>query len=333
MKVVVTGGAGMIGRRIVAALLDGAPLTDRQSRRGPVDRIVALDVVPPEPPLPEDPRLTVVTGPVDDRALLAQVVDAEVDSVFHLAAVVSAAAEEDFDLGMRANLAGTRALLEACRSAGGAPRLVFASSVAAFGGDLPETVTDATTPMPATTYGVTKVIGEYLVNDYSRKGFVDGRSIRLPTVVIRPGRPNRAASTWASSILREPLAGREAVCPVGPDSRMWVLSPRRAVAAFLHAHELEAAAWDGWRVLNLPGVTISVENSMAALRRIGGDGMVARIRFQPDPFVQRIVDGWPARFETPRALAMGFVADADLDAIVRAFVEDDLSAQYAFYVP
>lgn len=333
MKVVVTGGAGMIGRRIVAALLGGAELTDRQGRRGPVDRIVALDVVPTDPPLPDDPRLTVVTGPVDDRALLGRIVDAEVDSVFHLAAVVSAAAEEDFDLGMRANLAGTRALLEACRAAGGAPRLVFASSVAAFGGDLPDIVTDATMPMPATTYGTTKVIGEYLVNDYSRKGYVDGRSIRLPTVVIRPGRPNRAASTWASSILREPLAGREAVCPVRPDSRMWVMSPRRTVAAFLHAHELDAAAWGRWHVLNLPGVTISVEESLAALRRTAGAAAAALVRFQPDPFVQGIVDGWPSRFETPRALGMGFAADRDLDDILQVFIEDDLPAQGAFYAP
>ncbi len=327
MKVVVTGAAGMLGRKLVAALLDGAELSSRDGKRNRVERIVAFDIAEPNPPLPADPRLEVATGEVADAACLRRLIDADTDSVFHLAAVVSAAAEEDFDLGMRVNLDGTRVVLEACRAAGTRPRLIFASSIAVFGGDMPTVITDATTPTPETTYGTTKVIGEYLVGDYTRKGYVDGRALRLPTIVVRPGRPNRAASTWASSIIREPLCGREAVCPVTADSRMWVLSPRRAIAAFLHAHELDGDAWWSSRTVNLPGVTVAVEETLDALRRIAGPEVAARVRFEPDPFIQNIVDGWPNRFETRRAHDMGFEADAGLDEIIRAFIEDDLPDQ------
>ena len=331
MKVVVTGGTGMIGRKLIDSLLLWPEMIDHTGDRLEVGEIVAVDVVAPNPPLPEDKRLTVVTGEVSDARLIESVIDAETDAVFHLAAVVSAAAEEDFDLGMRVNLDGIRTVLERCRALPHAPRVVFASSVAAFGGDMPAVITDATTPTPQTTYGATKVIGEYLIDDYSRKGFIDGRAMRLPTIVVRPGRPNKAASTWASSILREPLAGRPAVCPVTEDSRMWMMSPRRVVQAFRHAHDLDAAAWGTHRVINLPGITGSVAESMAALEAAGGGEARGRVTFAHDPFIQRIVDGWPNRFETPRALAMGFEADADLREIVSVFMEDDLPGQSVYY--
>ena len=207
MKVVVTGGTGMIGRKLIDSLLAMPELIDRDGNMAEVTAITAFDVVAPNPPLPDDPRLTIVTGEISDAEAVEALIDDDTDTVFHLAAVVSAQAEEDFDLGMRVNLDGTRITLERCRALGHVPRVVYASSVAAFGGNMPDVINDTVTPNPQTTYGVTKVIGEYLIDDYSRKGFIDGRALRLPTIVVRPGRPNKAASTWASSILREPLAG------------------------------------------------------------------------------------------------------------------------------
>lgn len=331
MKVVVTGGTGMIGRKLIDSLLLWPEMVDHTGARVEIGEIVAFDVAAPTPPLPDDKRLRVVTGEVSDPASIANIIDEDTDAVFHLAAVVSAAAEEDFDLGMRVNLDGTRVVLERCRVLGHAPRVVYASSVAAFGGDMPAVITDATTPTPQTTYGVTKVIGEYLIDDYSRKGFIDGRALRLPTIVVRPGRPNKAASTWASSILREPLAGQPAVCPVTEESKMWMMSPRRVVQAFRHAHDLDRADWGPHRVINLPGITASVAESMAALEAAGGPEARSRITFRHDPFIQRIVDGWPNRFETPKALAMGFEADAGLTEIISVFMEDDLPSQGAYY--
>ena len=215
----------------------------------------------------------------DQRCRLVEaLIDDDTDTVFHLAAVVSAQAEEDFDLGMRVNLDGTRITLERCRALDHTPRVVYASSVAAFGGDMPDVIDDLVTPNPQTTYGVTKVIGEYLIDDYSRKGFIDGRALRLPTIVVRPGRPNKAASTWASSILREPLAGHAAVCPVTEESKMWMLSPRRVVESFRHAQVLDGEAWGPHRVVNLPGITGSVTEALQALSRAGGNSARRRSR-------------------------------------------------------
>jgi len=331
MKVVVTGGTGMIGRKLIASLLAAPELIDRDGKASEISAITAFDVVPPDPPLPEDSRLTVVTGEISDADAIEALIDDDTDAVFHLAAVVSAQAEEDFDLGMRVNLDGTRIVLERCRALDHAPRVVYASSVAAFGGEMPEVIDDGVTPNPQTTYGVTKVIGEYLIDDYSRRGFIDGRALRLPTIVVRPGRPNKAASTWASSILREPLAGHSAVCPVTEDTKMWMLSPRRVVEAFRHAQGLESEAWGPHRVVNLPGITGSVADSLQALSRAGGNSARARVEFEHDPFIQGIVDGWANTFATPRGDAMGFTADADLDEIVSVFLDDDLESQHAYY--
>ncbi len=332
MKVVVTGATGMIGRKLIESLLASSALVGRSGQPEEIENIAAFDAAAPDPPLPEDARLSMTVGSVEEPELIASLIDADTDSIFHLAAVVSAAAEEDFGLGMRVNLDGTRAALERCRALGTVPRFVYASSAAAFGGaNLPAVVDDATTPTPQTTYGMTKVVGEYLVGDYSRKGFVDGRSLRLPTIVIRPGRPNKAASTWASSILREPLAGRPVICPVGMDTRMWVLSPRRVVEAFRHAHDLEPGIWGDHRVVNLPGLVMSVAEAMEALERAGGAETRGRVSFEADPFIEEIVAGWPNHFRTDRADAMGFQSDADLDEVVRIFIEDDLPRQQAYY--
>ena len=241
--------------------------------------------------------------------------------------MVSGQAEADTDLGYRVNLDGTRAVLDACRALGTCPRVVFASSLAVYGGALPPAVGDDTPLTPQTSYGTQKAIGELLVNDYSRKGFVDGRAVRLPTVVVRPGRPNRAASTFASSMIREPLAGREAVCPVSPDTVMALASPRRIVAGLLHAHDLPADAFGASRSLQLPGFSVAVGEMAAAVRRAGGEAAYARIRWQPDPQIQQIISGWPQALLAQRAEALGFTADSGIDEAVQAFIEDDLEMQ------
>jgi nucleoside-diphosphate-sugar epimerase len=291
---------------------------------------VLFDNSPPILPLPEDKRLTLVTGDIAKREAVGRVITRGTSSVFHLAAVVSGQAEADTDLGYRVNVDGTRAVLDACRALGSCPRLVFASSLAVYGGALPPAVGDETALTPQTSYGTQKAIGELLVGDYSRKGFVDGRALRLPTVVVRPGRPNRAASTFASSIVREPLAGREAICPVSPELVMALASPRRVVAALHRAHELPAAAFGAQRSLQLPGFSVAVGEVAAAVRRAGGDKAYARIRWQPDPRIEEIVAGWPRALAAERAEALGFAADADIDEAIRAFIEDDLEAQAAF---
>jgi len=317
MRILITGGCGFLGRRVALQLLD----------RREVDELMLFDNAPSALPLPEDKRLRLITGDIADRDAMRRLIAADTHAVFHLAAVVSGQAEADTDLGYRVNLDGTRAVLDACRALGTCPRVVFASSLAVYGGALPPTVGDDTPLTPQTSYGTQKAIGELLVNDYSRKGFVDGRAVRLPTVVVRPGRPNRAASTFASSMIREPLTGREAICPVAPDTVMALASPRRVVAGLIHAHDLPADAFGANRSLQLPGFSVAVGEMAAAVRRAGGDPAYARIRWEPDPQVQQIISGWPQVLHAPRAKALGFGADSGIDEVVQAFVEDDLEMQ------
>jgi nucleoside-diphosphate-sugar epimerase len=329
MKIVITGGAGFLGRRLARTLLQRGTLVGPSGAEEPIDTVVVLDTVTPEPAITTDTRLHVATGDITDRATLAQVLDDRTTSVFHFAAVVSAAAEADFDLGMRINLHGTLAVLEACRALPRPPRLIFTSSIASFGGPLPAVVDDTTPQTPENSYGTQKAIGELLVSDYSRKGFVDGRALRLPTIVVRPGKPNRAASSFASSIIREPLTDLEAVCPVSPETRLAILSPRQAVKAFVRAHDLPAAAFEHTRSLIVPGLSVQVSDMIAALQRAAGAQTVQHIRWQPDAEIQRIISSWPGAFTSPRALRLGFQADASMDAIVQAFMEDDLPSQRA----
>jgi len=318
MNVLVTGGAGFLGQRLIRALCERGTLQDAHGAQRPIRHIVALDAAE-APAASDDARVRRLRGDLADAATIAAAFDDHVDSIFHLAAVVSGAAEADFDLGMRVNLDGTRALLEASRRCSAPPRLVFASSVAVFGGALPDVVTDATTPMPQTSYGVQKLIGELLLGDCSRRGYVDGRALRLPTIVVRPGKPNAAASSFASGIIREPLAGVESVCPVADDAAVWLMSPATVIGNLLHAHELPAGAWGSQRALNLPGLTATVRDMVAALRAVGGDAAAHRVRFQRDERIARIVSGWPARFEAARALQLGFTRDTDITAIVRDY--------------
>lgn len=318
MKVVITGGAGFLGQRLVRALVARGKLTDANGRERDLQQIVAVDQSHTGR-LFVDERVGYVVGDIAATGFLEHVMEGDTDSVFHLAAVVSGAAEADFDLGMRVNVDGTRALLNACRAQRNPPKLVFASSVAVFGGELPAVVGDDTLPTPQSSYGVQKLIGEILLGEYTRKGYIDGRAIRVPTIVVRPGRPNAAASSFASAIIREPLAGETAPCPVDPATALWVLSPQAAIAAFLHAHEIPGATWGARRALNLPGLTVTVAQMLEALRAVGGDAVVARVQMQPDERIRAIVGSWPARFATKRAGALGFTADADFESIVRAY--------------
>jgi nucleoside-diphosphate-sugar epimerase len=279
--------------------------------------------------LPHDPRLELIAGDITDAEQVRRLIGPGTDGVFHLAAIVSANAEEDFDLGYAVNLDGTRHLLEACRALPAQARLVFASSCAVYGGDLPADLGDGSILTPQTSYGAQKAMGELLVNDYSRKGYVDGRALRLPTIVVRPGKPNRAASTFASSIIREPLAGLEAICPVTRDAEMYILSPRRVVEAFLHAYELQGRAFGMVRMVTLPGITASIGQMVDALAEVAGEAVTKRIRWQPDPMIQKIVAGWPPSFDAKRGRELGFSADADVAEIIRAHIQDELGGRIA----
>jgi nucleoside-diphosphate-sugar epimerase len=317
MKILITGGGGFLGFKLARALLERGQLGGR-----PITSLTLLDGAFPAAAAAE-PRLKAVVGDVSEAKTLAQVCPPDTDAVFHLAAVVSGAAEADFDLGMRVNLKGMELLLETMRRCAKPPRLVYTSSVAAFGGELPAVLDDSTLANPQTSYGMQKVVGEYLVSDYSRKGFLDGRSLRLPTIVVRAGKPNAAASSFASGIIREPLNGVASECPVAPETGVWLLSPRRVVQAFIHAWELPAEAWGAQRWLNLPGITATVAQMIDALRRVAGDAVAKRVVFKPDARIQAIVKTWPVNFRTPRALAMGFRPDADVDGVIRDYIADE----------
>jgi len=256
--------------------------------------------------------------------VIARAVTADTDSVFHLAAVVSGQAEADFDIGMRVNLDATRALLERCRRLDAPPKLVFTSSLAVFGGPLPDPVPDDAPITPQASYGVQKAIGEQLVYDMTRKGYIDGRSLRLPTVTVRPGKPNKAASSFASGIIREPLAGIDAPCPVAPATRMWVQSPRAVIGNLVIGHEAPAAAFAHTRSINVPGICVAVGDMVAALRRVAGDAVADRVKWQYDPVIDRIVSTWAANFAPRLGPALGMRADADFDGIVRAYIADDM---------
>ncbi len=325
MRVVITGGAGFLGSRLARAILERGQLTDARGERRAVRELVLVDVASPSPG--GDPRVTSVTGDLADAAVVARAITPDTDSVFHLAAVVSGQAEAEFDVGMHVNLDATRALLERCRACKAPPKFVFTSSLAVFGGALPDPVPDDAPLMPQSSYGTQKAMGELLVYDMTRKGFIDGRSLRLPTITVRPGKPNKAASSFASGIIREPLAGVEAPCPVRPETRMWVQSPRAVVDNLLAGHEVAADRFQFSRSVNVPGISVSIAQMVDALRRVAGDEVANRVQWAYDPVIDRIVSTWPAAFDARRGIALGMRADADFDAIVRAHREDMAQAQ------
>jgi nucleoside-diphosphate-sugar epimerase len=318
----ITGGAGFLGTRLARELLKRETLTGTEGKPQPISQITLLDVVPPRGF--DDPRVRSITGDIADPQTIAAAISPQTQSIFHLAAIVSGQAEADFDLGMRINFDATRLILEHARKLPTRLRLVFTSSVAVFGGELPERVPDNAAPTPQSSYGTQKAMGELLVSDYSRKGYVDGRTLRMPTISVRPGVPNKAASSFASGIIREPLNGQEAICPVARDTRMWLMSPRKSIANLIHGHELDAARFGAGRTVSLPGLSVTVADMVAALGQVAGPQVTARIRWQEDEAVKRIVNSWPGDFAAARAEALGFSADSDFAAIVRAYIEDDL---------
>ena len=322
MEVLITGGAGFLGSKLARQLLARGTLAGPSGQPEKISRITLLDQVAAQGF--DDARITVMTGDAADPAVIAKALTPSVQSVFHLAAVVSGEAESDFDLGMRINLDATRILLEQARKNGNRPRVVFTSSVAVFGGDLPPKVLDTTPATPQGSYGAQKAMCELMVSDYSRKGFVDGRSLRLPTVTVRPGKANKAASSFASGIIREPLNGVVSVCPVPPDTKVWALSPRSTVHNLIHAHELESAAFGTAGAVNLPGLTTTVGEMVAAMGRVAGAETMTLVEWKEDPVIMKLVRTWPGDFVTTRAEKMGFVHDANFDDVVKAYIEEEL---------
>ena len=322
MEVLITGGAGFLGSKLARQLLARGTLAGPSGQPEKISRITLLDQVAAQGF--DDARIAVMTGDAADPAVIAKALTPSVQSVFHLAAVVSGEAESDFDLGMRINLDATRILLEQARKNGNRPRVVFTSSVAVFGGDLPPKVLDTTPATPQGSYGAQKAMCELMVTDYSRKGFVDGRSLRLPTVTVRPGKANKAASSFASGIIREPLNGVVSVCPVPPDTKVWALSPRSTVHNLIHAHELESAAFGTAGAVNLPGLTTTVGEMVAAMGRVAGAETMTLVEWKEDPVIMKLVRTWPGDFVTTRAEKMGFVHDANFDDVVKAYIEEEL---------
>src|SRR3954468_15852724 len=324
MRVLILGAAGMIGRKLTARLLADGIVGDR-----PFERLTLADVVPPQRPADTRGEVEGVAADLAAPGEAQRLVDRRPDLIFHLAAVVSGEAEADFEKGYRVNLDGTRALLEAVRAAGYAPRLVLASSIAVFGAPLPTPIPEDFATLPLTSYGTQKAIDELLLADYSRRGFVDGVGIRLPTICIRPGAPNKAASGFFSNILREPLVGQDAVLPVGEDVMHWHASPRSAVGFLIHAATMDTAEIGARRNLTMPGLAATVGEQIAALKRVAGDKVGARVRREPDPFIIGIVDGWPRNFEAARARKLGFTtAEKTFDDIIRIHIEDELGGDF-----
>ena len=325
MKVVVTGGTGFLGRSLARHLLGRGALTGPSGSPERIDSIVLFDTIaPPDLGAELAGRVELVLGDVSDAELVRSLVDRDDTSVFHLASMVSYGCELDFDAALRVNLDGGRAVLDACRARGGTCKLVFSSSIAAFGGTaMPDVVGDSTKLTPETTYGTTKAICELLVNDYSRKGFLDGRSARLPTVVVRPGRPNSAASSWVSGIFREPLHGEECVVPVEATTRVPLSGYRTLVDNLVRLHEVDGRALGDDRAVNLPALAVTVEEMTDALRRTA-DRPLGPIVVRPDPAIVAIYRSWAQRSSFGRATDLGLVTDSGLEPIIRAYIDDFL---------
>ena len=318
MKVLIIGGAGMVGRNLAEELVASGRLGGQA-----VTQLVLFDVVPAATQGGNGVDVTALTGDISDRATVDGLIAGRPDVIFHLAAIVSGEAEADFDKGYRINLDGTRNILESIRALGDYhPRVVYTSSIAVFGAPFPEAIDDEFIAAPMTSYGAQKMIGELLLNDYSRRGIIDGVGIRLPTIVVRPGKPNKAASGFFSGIIREPLAGLEAVLPVDDDVQHWVASPASATGFLIHAATMDTAPLGVRRCLTMPGLAITVGEMIAALAEVAGKDKLALIRREPDATIRGIVAGWPRNFDPARAIEVGFTADASFHDIIRAHMRD-----------
>jgi nucleoside-diphosphate-sugar epimerase len=324
MHILITGAAGMVGRKLTARLVRDGALNGRT-----IDRMTLTDIVAPERPAVAAFAIATEASDLAAPGAAARAIAGRPDTIFHLAAIVSGEAESDFEKGYRVNFTGTRELLEAVRLAGDGyrPKLVFASSIAVFGAPFPDAIGDEFFLTPLTSYGTQKAIGELLLSDYTRRGFLDGIGIRLPTIVVRPGAPNKAASGFFSSIIREPLNGQDAVLPVSEDVRHWFASPRAAVGFLVHAAGL-AREQIGARVnLTMPGLCCTVGGEIASLARVAGADIARRIRREPEETIAKIVTGWPQNFDARRATALGFRAETSFDDIIRAHIEDELGGR------
>ncbi|KPL54204.1 NAD-dependent epimerase [Prosthecomicrobium hirschii] len=324
MHVLIIGAAGMVGRKLTERLV-------RDGRLGatPITAMTLTDVIVPDRPEAPFP-IVALQGDLSVPGEAERLIAARPGAIFHLAAIVSGEAEADFEKGYRINLDGTRFLFDAIRLVGGGykPRMVFTSSIAVFGAPFPEAIGDEFFTTPLTSYGTQKAMGELLLADYSRRGFFDGVGIRLPTICVRPGKPNKAASGFFSNIIREPLAGHEAVLPVDEDVRHWHASPRSAVGFLIHAATMDTAPLGARRNLTMPGLSVTVGEQIEALRRVAGDGVVARIRREPDQTIRGIVAGWPRNFDASRAESFGFTAEKTFDEIIRVHIDDELGGSW-----
>ena len=325
MHILIIGAAGMIGIKLTSRLI-----SDKAIGGKTIDKVTLVDVVAPTKP--EGAPFAVATEAADlsEPGTAERLVADRPDIIFHLAAIVSGEAEADFEKGYRINLDGTRYLFEAIRKVGDGycPRVVFTSSIAVFGAPFPDAIPDEFHHTPLTSYGTQKSIDELLLADYTRRGFMDGVGIRLPTICVRPGKPNKAASGFFSNIIREPLAGQEAVLPVSEDVRHWHASPRSAVNFLIHAAEIDGAKVGPRRTLSMPGVSATVGEQIDALRKVAGDNVVKRIRREPDAVIMKIVEGWPRNFAPVRAPALGFEAEKSFEDIIRIHIEDELGGTW-----
>ncbi len=331
MNIVITGGAGFLGARLARQLLARGQLSLAGSAAQSIETITLIDRVPPPADLGADSRIQVVMGDLNQLLELnvtaAQLIRPQHAIIFHLAAAVSGECEADFDLGMRSNLDATRALLQACRSVKTCPTVVFASSLAVFGNSaaqpLPAVIDDRTLPTPQNSYGIQKFIGEQLVADYARKGFLRGRNVRLMTVSVRPGKPNGAASSFLSSMIREPLAGLRAACPVPRDTAVALSSPRRTIDGLLRAAEAGDADWGARTAVNLPALTTTAGDMAKALEKVAGKAAAELIDWTPDPAIANIVTSWPARIDAARATALGLRPDTDFESIIAEYINEN----------
>ncbi|XP_072940331.1 D-erythronate dehydrogenase-like [Epargyreus clarus] len=315
MNVVVTGAAGFLGDRIVDALLEKNSLL-------PVKHLLLTDTVKPRSRA--DPRVSTLALDLATPAAAESLLAADTDVLFHLAAIVSGHAETDFDLGLRVNFDATRALLDTARRIVPRLRFVFTSTVGVFGGDLPTVVDDLTSVTPQNSYGTAKAMSELLLNDYARRGYVDARLVRLPTVSVRGGAPNRAVTSFASGVVREPLNGERSVCPVPSEQKLWLTSPSTVVHNIIYAATIPAEVFGPWRGVNLPGICVTVYDMVNALREIAGEQVAAFVNYEPDESIAQIVASFPSKFDNTRALRLGFIVDKNFHEIIRAYIKNDL---------
>ena len=322
MKILIMGGAGMIGQKLLHLILSNPKLRNKQ-----ITEITLFDII--DSPYPSDSKIPIIvkSGDISNQQTSVDLVSSKPDIIFHLAAIVSGQAEQEFDLGWNINAKGSWGLFEAIRNIGDnyCPRVVFTSSIAVFGAPFPEKITDDFFTTPLTSYGAQKAISELLLSDYSRKGMIDGVSIRLPTICVRPGKPNLAASGFFSGIIREPLNGKEAILPVSTEVRHWHATPRSAAGFLIHAAEIDTSLLNHRITLNMPGLSVTVQEQIDALQRVAGNSVVKLIKHKPDPVIQKIVSGWARDFETKRSIQLGFKAENNFDEIIKVYIEDDLN--------